>query len=126
MQKSSFEYRYQRSSKDMARKSKRSKHKKKVTTSSSQFDKWFDLVGHQIFQGDYLEAVANCERLLNYLPPRAPQRVDVLAQMGTAQGMLQNFPQSYEAFTEALALQPNNAELWLNRSMVCRFTMRLG
>ncbi len=129
MQKSSFEYRYQRSSKaikDMARKSKRSKHKKKVTTSSSQFDKWFDLVGHQIFQGNYLEAVANCERLLNYLPPRAPQRVDVLAQMGTAQGMLQNFPQSYEAFTEALALDSNNAELWYNRSLASRFTLRFG
>jgi len=40
--------------------------------------------------------------------------------------MLQNYPQSYEAFTEALALQPNNAELWLNRSMACRFTMRFG
>ena len=129
MQKSSFEYRYQRSSKaikDMARKSKRSKHKKKVTTSSSQFDKWFDLVGHQIFQGDYLEAVTNCERLLNYLPPRAPQRVDVLAQMGTAQGMLQNFPQSYEAFTEALALEPKNAELWYNRSTASRFVSRFG
>ena len=110
----------------MARKSKRSKHKKKVTTSSSQFDKWFDLVGHQIFQGDYLEAVTNCERLLNYLPPRAQQRVDVLAQLGTAQGMLQNFPQSYEAFSEALALDPNNAELWFNRGMASRFTSRFG
>src|SRR5207247_11128680 len=47
-------------------------------------------------------------------------------QLGTAQGMLQNFPQSYEAFTEALALDPKNAELWSNRSMASRFVSRFG
>jgi len=40
--------------------------------------------------------------------------------------MLQNFLQSYEALTEALALEPNNAELWYNRSTASRFTLRLG
>jgi len=50
----------------------------------------------------------------------------VLGNWEWHRGMLQNYPQSYEAFTEALALQPNNAELWLNRSMACRFTMRFG
>jgi len=63
---------------------------------------------------------------LNYLPPHAPQRVDVLDQLGTAQGMLQNFPQSYAAFTEALSLDANNAELWFNRGMASRFTSRFG
>src|SRR4249920_224468 len=89
----------------MSRKSKQSKHKKKFTASLSPVDKYLDLIGHQIFQGNYAEAVATCERLLNYLPRHAPQRADVLAQLGTAQAMLQNFPQSYEAFTEALALE---------------------
>src|SRR6266550_9431990 len=110
----------------MAKKSKQFKRKKKVTAISSQFDKWMDLIGQQIFKGDYREAVTNCERLLNSLPMRASQRVDVLAQLGTAQGMLQNFPQSYEAFTEALALEPKNAELWSNRSMASRFVSRFG
>jgi hypothetical protein len=81
----------------MSRKSKQSKHKKKFTVSSSPVDKYFDLIGHQIFQGNYAEAVTTCERLLNYLPGHAPQRVDVLNQLGIAQGMLQNFPQSYHA-----------------------------
>ena len=110
----------------MAKKSKQSKRRTKVTAISSQFDKWMDLIGHQIFKGDYGEAVTNCERLLNSLPMRASQRVDVLAQLGTAQGMLQNFPQSYEAFSEALALDPNDAGLWFNRSMASRFTIRFG
>src|SRR5438876_1580781 len=110
----------------MSRKSKPSKQKKSVTTSSSQVDRYLDLIGHQIFQGNYSEAVSNCERLLNYLPRHAPQRVDVLAQLGTAQGMLQNFPQSYTAYTEALSLDPNDAELWFNRGMASRFTSRFG
>ena len=110
----------------MSRKSKPSKHKRKFTVSLSPVDKYLDLIGHHIFQGNYAEAVATCERLLNYLPRHAPQRVDVLDQLGTAQGMLQNFPQSYAAYTEALSLDPDNAELWFNRGMASRFTSRFG
>src|SRR5712664_1425046 len=43
----------------MSRKSKQSKHKKKFTTSLPQVDKYLDLIGHQIFQGNYTGAVAN-------------------------------------------------------------------
>ncbi len=110
----------------MARKTRSSKQKKSRTPSASPVDKYLDLIGHQIFQGNYTEAVANCERLLNYLPKHAQQRVDALAQLGTAQGMLQNFPQSYAAYTEALSLDPNNADLWFNRGMASRFTIRFG
>ena len=42
---------------NMSRKSKQSKHKKKLTTSLSLVDKYFDLIGHNIFQGNYAEAV---------------------------------------------------------------------
>jgi tetratricopeptide (TPR) repeat protein len=110
----------------MSRKSKPAKHKRKVIVQSSPVDKYLDLIGHEIFKGNYSEAVAHCEHLLNYLPQHAPQRVDVLAQLGTAHGMLQNFPQAYEALSEALALDPKNAELWYNRSTTSRFMMRLG
>src|SRR5713226_8401878 len=110
----------------MSRKSKQSKRKKKFTASLSPVDKYLDLVGQQIFQGNYAEAVATCERLLNYLPMNAPQRIDVLDQLGTAQAMLQNFPQSYAAYTEALSLDPNNAALWFNRGMASRFNSRFG
>jgi len=110
----------------MTRKTKASKQKKSITPSASPVDKYLDLIGHHIFQGNYAEAVTLCERLLNYLPQHAPQRVDVLARLGTAQAMLQNFPQSYEAFTEALALEPKNAELWYNRSTASRFVSRFG
>ena len=110
----------------MAKKPHASKRKKRIITSVSPVDKLLDLIGHQIFQRNYAEAVVECERLLNYLPQHAQQRAAVLEQLGTAQGMLQNFPQRYEAFTQALALEPKNAEFWYNRSMASRFTMRFG
>jgi tetratricopeptide (TPR) repeat protein len=110
----------------MSRKSKQPKRKNKLPFSPSQADRLFDLVGQQIFRGNYAEAVINCERLLNYLPRNASMRADVLEQMGTAHAMLQNFPQSYAAYTEALSLNPNNAELWYNRGMTSRFTSRFG
>src|SRR5258706_5094542 len=109
----------------MSKKSKQSKHKKKFTVSVSQVDKYLDLIGHNVFQGNYSEAVTDCERLLNYLPKHGQQRVDVLNQLGTAQAMLQNFPQNYAAYTEALSLDPNNAELWINRGMARRLTSRI-
>lgn len=110
----------------MSRKSKQSRHKKKFAASLPSVDKYLDLIGHNIFQGKYAEAVTLCERLLSYLPRHAPQRVDVLDQLGTAQGMLQNFQQSYAAYTEALSLNPDNAELWFNRGQASRFTSRFG
>src|SRR6266516_3822830 len=106
----------------MSKKSKPSKQKKSLRADISQADRLFDFIGQQILRRDYTGAVTNCERLLKFLPPHAPLRVDVLTQLGTAQGMLQNFQQSYEALTEALALEPKNGELWYNRSMASRFT----
>src|SRR5258708_23524616 len=110
----------------MTKKTNTSNKKRHIITSASPADKQLDLIGHQIFQGNYAEAVTTCERLLNCLPQHAPQRVDVLDQLGTAQAMLQNFPQSYAAYTEALSLDPNNAALWLNRGMASRFTSPFG
>ena len=107
--------------------SKKSKQKKRaITNPSSQVDRYLDLIGHQIYKGDYAGAVTNCERLLNFLPKNGPQRIQTLDQLGTAQAMLQNFPRSYAAYTEALSLDANDAALWFNRGMASRFTSRFG
>src|SRR6266446_1693413 len=110
----------------MSKKSKSSKHKKTLPTSTQQVDKQIDLAGQQIFRNDYLGAVETCQRLLRYLPQRAPQRAQVLNLLGIAQSMLQNFPESYAAYTEALSLEPDSADLWFNRGMASRFTSRFG
>jgi tetratricopeptide (TPR) repeat protein len=110
----------------MTKKTKRSKRKKSVITTSVSVDRYINLLNRQIFEQKYAEAVANGERLLNSLPQHAPQRVDVLAQLAIAHAMLQNFPQAYDILTEALTLDPKNADLLYNRSMVGRFTGRIG
>jgi Flp pilus assembly protein TadD len=110
----------------MAKKSKASSKKKRIITHISPVDKQLDFIGYQIFQGHSAEAVAACHRLLNYLPQHAPQRVEVLDHLGTAQGMLQNFPESYAAYTEALAIHPDDAVLWFNRGIASRFTSRFA
>ena len=106
----------------MSRKSKQAKRHRKFTATASPVDKQLGIISDHIFEGNYAEAVALCERLLNYLPERSARRADVLDQLGTAQGMLQNFPQSFAAYTEALALDPDSAELWFNRGMATRYT----
>ncbi len=83
-------------------------------------------MGQMILQQDFTEAVASGESLLKYLPKNWLQRADVLSQLGSAQGMLRNFQQSYDAYTEALALEPKSADLWYNRSLASRYTLRLG
>jgi Flp pilus assembly protein TadD len=49
---------------NMSRKSKQSKHKKKITASLSPVDIYLDLIGHQIFHGNYAEAEAALKRAL--------------------------------------------------------------
>jgi hypothetical protein len=113
-------------SKNKARKAKSTKQKKSLVPTISQADKLYDQIGHQMIAGNYEAAVADAERLLNYLPRSSSMRPDVLALLGSAHGMLQNYPQSYQAFTQALELVPTNAELWYNRGMASRFTSRFG
>jgi tetratricopeptide (TPR) repeat protein len=110
----------------MAKKTRQVRRKKHVPAPLSQFDTYFDLAGYQILQKNYDEAIATCESLLSYLPQRARQRVDVLDLLGSAHAMLQNFPQSYAAYTQALMLAPEDAIMWFNRGMASRFTSRFG
>ena len=110
----------------MAKQSKQSKQKKSSSINSSRVDEWLRLIGRQMLQGDYKGVVASSERVLKFLPQNSPQRVEVLAQLGTAHAILQNYPQSYDAFTEALSLAPHDVDLWYNRGMASRFTLRIG
>ncbi|MEO8973273.1 MAG: tetratricopeptide repeat protein [Ktedonobacteraceae bacterium] len=81
---------------------------------------------HQMLQGDFADAIKTLEPLLSLLPRRSSQRVQVLAMLGLAHGMLQQYQESYALFTEALTIDPTNAELWYNRGLSCRFTTRVG
>ena len=84
------------------------------------------LIREQMLQGDFEGAINMCEPLQDILPKRSPYRVEVLALLGLSHSMLQHFPESYDIFTEALTLDPDNAELWYNHGLACHFTTRDG
>ncbi len=119
----------------MSKKSKR--HKRRThslispqrtdTSISSQIIKQsIMLIREQMLQGDFEGAINMCEPLQDILPKRSPYRVEVLALLGLSHSMLQHFPESYDIFTEALTLDPDNAELWYNHGLACHFTTRDG
>jgi len=112
----------------MSKKSKRAKQNKGSYSQIQQVDKWISLASHQVqaYTKNYAGAIDTCQRLLSYLPQKSPKRVQVLDYLGTAYGMLQDFPQSYEAYTEALSISPHDAVLWYNRGFSSRFTLRIG
>ena len=114
----------------MSKKSKSSKHKRSVITASStapsRVNEWMGQISNQLLQQDYEGAVANCERLLGFLPQSSSMRADVLEQLGNAYGLLQDFPKSYDAFTQAVNLRPDDPVLLYDRGLASRFTSRFG
>jgi len=111
----------------MTKKSTSAKKKHTVTPAVSQAERQLALIQyHFLEEHNYTEAVRECESLLSYLPQRSSQRVDVLTFLGNAHGMLQNHPESYRAFNEALALEPQSYDLWFNRGQASLFTSRIG
>ena len=94
----------------MSKKPKRAKRKTGLSSQTALVDKWLSQASNQVFKEDYVGAVDTCQRLLNYLPQKAQQRAEALYYLATAQSMLQNFPQAYEAYTEAIAVTPEDAQ----------------
>src|SRR5712691_11168300 len=80
----------------------------------------------QMLEGEFAGAITTCSSILSNLSLRTAQKVEVLAFLGLAHAMQQNYQQSYNAFTEALTLDPNDAQLWYNRGLSCRYTTRFG
>ena len=110
----------------MLKKSKRSRQLQRKPLVSRLIEQNVRHAQYQIQQGDFAGAIRTCEPLLRELPSRSSQRVEVLALLGLAHGMSQNFERSYELFSEALTIDPTNAELWYNHGLACRFTTRVG
>ena len=112
--------------KTMSKKPKRAKQKPGSSSQKALVDQWLSQASNQLFKEDYKGAVDTCQRLLSYLPKKALQRAEALYYLATAQSMLLNFPQAYEAYTEALSITPEDAQLWYNCGLACRFTARMG
>src|SRR5436309_6487380 len=84
------------------------------------------LVKEQMFRGEFAEAIKTCEPLLVALPKRSEIYMEVLASLGLAHGMLQHYQQSYDIFSEGIALDPTRAELWYNHGLASYFLGRIA
>ena len=110
----------------MSKKTKRSKQSHRRLAHSRPLEQQISHAQHQMLQGDFAGAINTCEPLLNLLPRQSSLRVQVLALLGLAHGMLQHYETSYDLFSEALSIDPTNAELWYNHGLASRYTTRLA
>jgi len=76
--------------------------------------------------GDFAGCISTCEPLLHSLPKHSEMRLEVLSLLGLAHGMLQNYQQSYDIFSEAISLDPTKAEFWHNHGLASHAMGRLS
>jgi tetratricopeptide (TPR) repeat protein len=111
----------------MSKKKKRKKPTPKGWRASPrQVEAWLAKAERQIMQEQYQGAVQTARRLLRYVPEGSKPYGEAHYYLGTALGMLKEFEASYEALSEALEVQPEDASTWYNRALSARFLLRTG
>lgn len=89
-------------------------------------DKWLTKAALQLQREDYSRVIMTCQRVLRSVAENDPRRAEALRYLGTAHAMKSENQQAFDAFSGALALEPNEFDLWYNRGMASLFTSRLG
>ncbi|GAC1696370.1 MAG: hypothetical protein PVS3B1_34890 [Ktedonobacteraceae bacterium] len=112
----------------MSKKSKRMKQpqKRPVQPQVQVFQRLVDHAQRQMFNGNFTGAITTCENLRRVLPKQSSIYVEALALLGLAHAALQHYQESYDLFTEALTIDPTNAELWYNRGLASQCVTRVG
>lgn len=87
---------------------------------------WLNDAIRQIARRDFTRAIDTCQRVLRQAPPGSEVHQYGLSYLGLAHIMLQHLDEAYEVLTQAVELYPNEADLWYNRGLACRYTIRLG
>lgn len=113
--------------------SKKKKTKKQISNrpkgwliDPKQIDAWILKASDQIRHKDYDGVIRTCKKILIYLPKGDKVRAEVLGYMGTAYAMQKKFEESYQTFSEAIQIDKEDAYLWFNHSLSCRYTSRSG
>ena len=110
----------------MSKKTKRSKQSIGNIAKSQRVEEYLILIHTQIALSDYAGVIDTGQKLLGYLPKRSEEYAEILGHIGAAHSKQRNFSQAYEAYTEALSIQPDNAYLWFDRGVIDEFVGRLG
>jgi len=101
----------------------------KVAIPSQMHEQWMhhaQYAKQQMLMGNFAGCIHTCEPLLHSLPSHSALRLEVLMLLGLAHGMLKQYQQSYDVFSEAIGVDPTVAELWHNRGLACHYLSRPG
>lgn len=77
-------------------------------------------------EGKYQAVLRQGEKLLAGLPADAPVRADLLDLLGSCYGIVKDFDRAYDAYSQAVALNPQDANLRYRRGIFALFTFRSG
>lgn len=110
----------------MSKKMKKSRQSIGNIAKSQRVEEDLILIHTQIARSDYAGVIDTGQKLLGYFPKRSEEYAEILGYIGAAHAKLRHFPQAYDAFTEALSIQPDNAYFWFNRGVIDEFVGRLG
>lgn len=106
--------------------SKSQKKPKGWLIGKQQIDDLLGKASSQLAAQDYEGAVRTCRRIFQYVPKKDKVRAEALRIMGMAYALQKKFEESYEALSEAIQIDPDNAYLLFNRGLSARFTSRTG
>jgi len=77
-----------------------------------------------LLKSDFAGTISSCEALLKAISKSSNLRVEVLGSLGMAHTMLRHHQESYDAFSEAISINPTMPELWYNHGLECSFLAR--
>ena len=92
----------------------------------AQVMRWLDDLEDALRDQNFKLAKQLAQKILRHVPAHSAPGKDALCHLGTALAMLDEYEASYQALSEALAMQPERSDLWYNRSLSACFTIRIG
>ena len=91
-----------------------------------QVKDWEALATRQMADQDYTGAIRTVKRIMQYVPRKDKVFAEALGSLGTIYALQKDFEESYQAYTQALAIDGENAYLFYNRGISARLTFRTG
>ena len=92
----------------------------------AQVMRWMNDLEEALRDQNFKLAKQVAQKILRHVPPHSGPGKDALGHLGLAQGMLDEYEASYQTLSAALAMQPERADLWYNRSLSATYTVRTG
>lgn len=91
-----------------------------------QIDDMLAKATSQLAAQDYDGVIRTGRRILRYIPQKDKVRAEALGMLGMAYALQKKFEESYQTFSEAVRIAPEDSYLLFNRGLSARFTSRTG